>query len=362
MLGRAVTIGVLATGASLLLATGADAATKTVYAGPQIKRPKGLERSEPNAFYPREIEVHAGDKIMFEYLGFHNISYAPPGTKHPILLTADTTIAGLNDGAGAAFWFNGRPRYIFTPTVAFAAGNTIGANGKPMALADGKQFISSGLPLSEPRPKGWTVTYPKTGTFRMQCDVHPGTAMTVHVRAKSAKIPSKAEDKRRADAELRADYKLAAKQKAYKGPAGNVVRVGNDDPAGMSQISFFPKVKRIKVGDTVRFEMTKKTGEEHTVTFGPTDYVTPIEKIGPEAQATGLPKVVLDPRLFHPSDPGLPVYDGANHGNGFLSSGIIDGGDGGLVPRAWSVRFTKAGSFDYLCLLHPYMKGTVVVS
>jgi hypothetical protein len=99
------------------------------------------------------------------------------------------------------------------------------------------------------------------------------------------------------------------------------------------------------------------------VTFGPEPYLQPIEQIGPEADpGGGLPKVVLDPRLFHPSDPGVPNYDGTNHGNGFLSSGVLDGDDGGLVPRTWSVRFTKAGSYQFICLLHPVMRATIVVS
>jgi plastocyanin len=345
----------LAAGATLLMTSAAEAATKTISAGPQIKRPKGLERSEPNAFYPEAVKVHVGDKVGFVFAGFHNISYAPKGTSHPVLLKADNPITGSLDAAGAPFWFNGKPRYIFTPSVAFPQGNQ---------KADGAGFISSGLPLTDPPPKPWQVTFPKAGTYEFHCDVHPGMKATVTVVKKGAKIPSAADDKKVANQELKDDYALAKKLKAFKGPAGNVVRVGNDDAkTGMAMIAFFPKSKSIKVGDTVRFEMSKNTGEEHTVTFGPEPYVTPIETIGPEADpAGGLPKVVLDPRLFHPSDPGVPNYDGTNHGNGFLNSGVIDGVSGGLVPQAWNVKFTKAGSYQFICLLHPVMRATIVVS
>jgi plastocyanin len=352
---RARTAVLLAAGATLLMTSAAEAATKQISAGPQIKRPKGLERSEPNAFYPNAVKVHVGDKVAFAFAGFHNISYAPKGTKHPVLLAADTPIAGSTDAAGAAFWFNGKPRYIFTPTVAFPSGNS---------TADGKAFISSGLPLTDPPPKPWQVSFPKAGTYEFHCDVHPGMKATVTVVKKGAKIPSAADDKKAAKQQLTDDYALAKKLKAFKGPAGNVVRVGNDDAkTGMAMIAFFPKTKSIKVGDTVRFEMTKKTGEEHTVTFGPEAYLTPIEQIGAEANpAGGLPKIPLDARLFHPSDPGVPNYDGTNHGNGFLNSGVIDGDPGGLVPQAWSVKFTKAGSYQYICLLHPVMRATINVS
>src|SRR3954453_6953961 len=118
-----------AAGATLLMTSAAEAATKTISAGPQIKRPKGLERAEPNTFYPKAVKVHVGDKVAFAFKGFHNISFAPKGTKHPLLLTADTTISGVTDAAGAPFWFNGKPRYIFTPSVAFPQGNST-ADGK----------------------------------------------------------------------------------------------------------------------------------------------------------------------------------------------------------------------------------------
>jgi plastocyanin len=39
----------------------------------------------------------------------------------------------------------------------------------------------------------------------------------------------------------------------------------------------------------------------------------------------------------------------------FDSTGI-DGGE------AWAYRFGKAGTYGYFCALHPYMKGTVVVT
>jgi len=353
MLSRTGTAALIAC-LTLVAPAAARAATKTVYAGPQLKRPAGLKRAEPNIFYPRAIEVHQGDKVAFTYKGFHNISYAPPGTSHPILLAPDTPTTGINDAAGAPFWFNGRPRYQFNTLVAFFQGNSI---------ADNSGFINSGMPFTAPPPPPWKVTFPKTGKFAFHCDVHPGMQMTVTVRPKSAKIPSAAQDKRRANAELKADYVLARKLKAFKGPSGNVVRIGNDDRKGMATVSFFRSKKQIKVGQSVRFEMTKGTGEEHTVTFGPADYLTPIEQITAETPQGGQIKIPLDARLFYPSDRlPLPDYDGTNHGNGFFNTGVLDGDDGGLVPRTATIRFTKAGSYTYICLLHTYMKGTIVVS
>src|SRR5262245_12169317 len=97
---RAPIAVLLAASATLMLASTAGAATKTVYAGPQIKRPKGLENAEPNSFYPGKIQVHVKDKINFVWKGLHNISYAPPGKTHPYIREDFQPTAGVTDAAG----------------------------------------------------------------------------------------------------------------------------------------------------------------------------------------------------------------------------------------------------------------------
>jgi LPXTG-motif cell wall-anchored protein len=49
---------------------------------------------------------------------------------------------------------------------------------------------------------------------------------------------------------------------------------------------------------------------------------------------------------------GGPTYDGT----GFVGSGILDG-----VGASFSLTFTKAGTYNYVCLLHPGMNGRVAV-
>ena len=45
----------------------------------------------------------------------------------------------------------------------------------------------------------------------------------------------------------------------------------------------------------------------------------------------------------------------ATHADGAFDSGILDPG------QSFSYTFDEAGTFDYICLVHPEMKGTVVV-
>ncbi len=77
---------------------------------------------------------------------------------------------------------------------------------------------------------------------------------------------------------------------------------------GITNFAFAPATLTVKVGDTVTW--TNKDEEPHTVVAGDGSFHSP----GLDANAT------------------------------------------------YSFTFTKAGSFDYVCSIHPFMHGTVVVS
>ena len=96
-------------------------------------------------------------------------------------------------------------------------------------------------------------------------------------------VPGKKADKRRLAKQVKASTKLAKKLAAFDGPEGNVVRAGND-AKGIAQIAFFPAKKTVKVGDTVKFEMSKATIEIHNVAFGPKPYLDSKPFLGPGAQ------------------------------------------------------------------------------
>lgn len=117
--------------------------------------------------------------------------------------------------------------------------------------------------------------------------------------------------------------------------------------------------------------MPQRSTEDHTFTFGPINgkdaYVDQIAAsfVMPAAGAAGPPTLVVDPRAGYPSENpalGLPSYDGMNHGNGYFNSGILDRGRDTPPPSAVRVKFTKAGTYQYLCLIHPFMRGQVTVS
>ncbi|MCA1690230.1 MAG: hypothetical protein LC720_07325, partial [Actinobacteria bacterium] len=65
-----------------------------------------------------------------------------------------------------------------------------------------------------------------------------------------------------------------------------------------------------------------------------------------------------------PSDPPpkLPPYTGANHGNGFLTGGILDNDPKSPPPNSTTMTFAKPGTYHYECVIHAHMDGTMVVT
>jgi len=76
---------------------------------------------------------------------------------------------------------------------------------------------------------------------------------------------------------------------------------------------------------------------------------------------TGAPPQ-LNPLGVYSSDPlPLPAYDGSNHGDGFLNSGLIDNDPASPFPDAVQVTFPKPGTYAYECVIHEKMDGKIVV-
>jgi plastocyanin len=146
--------------------------------------------------------------------------------------------------------------------------------------------------------------------------------------------------------------------------AGGALRVlvgAGDNATGAEITAFFPSKLDVHVGDTVAFVNHDQT-DIHTVTFGPESVTGSIEKgfVFPKGR-----QVLLNPLGGLPSDPpaGPVQYDGRNHGNGYVNSGVLQpqGAPAAAGPKSFSVTFTKAGVYHYECVVHANMDGTIVV-
>jgi len=343
-------IAVIAGAALLIPAAAAQGATKDMFAGTP---PKGLLKGVPefatdNAFYPKRVTIHKGDRISFQIVGFHNIYLPKKGDPEPALFVPDPSnpVAGVKDAAGADFWFNGQPSLGINPGV---AGPTGGSS------YDGSEAVGSGIPIAGP-PEPLKVKFPKKGRYTVLCAVHPGMKGTVVVKGKKAHIPSKKQDRKRIKKQARAASKLAKKLVAGQGvPKGLTVKAGNDKK-GVATIAFFPAKKTVKVGQQVTFTMSNKSTETHNVAFGPEAYAAELAQsfIGPPG---------LDPRTVSPSEPSALVVNGTSHGNGFVNTGLLDDVKGTPLPKSATVSFSKPGTYQYYCIVHgAEMKGSITVT
>jgi plastocyanin len=345
-------------GALLIPAAGAQAATKPVYAGPP---PNGSLKGVPefatdNAFYPKKTTIHKGDRVSFQFRGFHNFFLPQKGEDPAELFVLDpgNPVSGIKDAAGVDFWFNGKvPAIGINPEAAAPTG------GKTY---NGKSAVGSGLPPDQGAPKPFKVRFTKKGRYTVYCSVHPGMKGSIVVKAKKARIPSKKQDRKRINRQKKAAAKLAKKLAASPGPSGLTVKAGNDKK-GIATIAFFPANKTVKVGDKVTFAISKKSTETHNVAFAPEAY-------GNELAAEFLLPTGVDPRTAYPSQPpGTSLVVSSTpplvHGNGFVNTGLLDDVKSSPLPSSAVVSFSTPGTYDYYCIVHggpQGMRGKITVT
>jgi plastocyanin len=346
---------VLAVAAVAMIApAAASAATHTVFAGAAGATSSAPDQYSANGFFRRTLTIHVGDSVSWQFRGFHTVTFPARGQDAPGFLVPDTSapVAGVNDGTGAPFWFNGQPSLALNPQVAAPQGGT---------TVTGARLVNSGLPSATP-PKPFTARFTRAGTFNYFCPIHPGMRGTVRVVSPDRRIPTTRQNDAARTREIAAVARhartTAAKPAPAATPTGGTVQVGRS-PIGerFTLDAFFPAGINVRVGQTVAFTMAGQgTQEVHTVTFGPTAAVRHIPFVGP----TG-----INPQAVYPSDPPtgpLPPYNGTNHGNGFLNSGVLDNITASPQPNVARVTFSRAGTYQYECVIHEGMEGTVTVA
>ena len=351
---RGLTVLVIAGVAAALAAPAATAKTKVVVAGgppPKASQAGGLKfpaELDLNGFFRKTVTIHAGDSVKWVWSKrvVHTVTFLAKGDSRPPFEQPDPAnpYTGYNDSLGSPFWFNGQPSIQIPPENAFPQGGS---------SADGKTYRNSGL--SAPDFKAYTLKFPKKGSYKYLCLVHPGMDARVKVLPKSSTIPSARADRKARNKEFAKALKDAKRLGKLK-PSGNNVVAGNDNDT-VAWFRFFPATRTIKAGQSVRFSITS-TSEIHTMSFGPqatSDFV----EVHP--QPAGPPRLQFSPLVIMPSDNPLPPYTGANHGNGFFNTGVIDTNPASPNPSSVEVTFSNPGSYLFECTIHPGMQGTIKV-
>jgi plastocyanin len=341
--------------AAVALSAPASAKTKTVYPGGPAKWAAKLARKGDavNRFLVQRVTINVGDTVDWNGKSlagnFHDVDLPVQGGGDvPFIINTAQAVSGANDAAGNPFWFNGKPGYSFNPALAFPTGGT---------TYDGTTRLTSGLPLG--KPTDFKVTFTKAGTYKYFCDIHPDMVGFVVVRPAGKKVPSAAQD-RKMLAEEEASSTSTLKSLSETKVTGKRVQLGAASTVGPEVLAFFPSKLTVKRGTTVTFAMGAHTREFHTATFGD------VSKHGYLAQLANAfvgPLGAIDPIGAYPSDPTQPlVLSPTSHGNGFVNTGALDtDSDTKTIPASGRITFTKAGTYRFICLIHPFMHGTIVV-
>ncbi len=341
-------------GAALALPAGAAGRTTEVFAGGPPAFAGELQQNYGagiNNYLLDKVTIHEGDSVEWSGLaaGFHTVDIPEAGGSDlPLIIPSGTNVGDVKDAAGNPFWFDGQPNLTFNPTLF----QPIGGN-----VYNGSARIDSGLPFGPPQP--FKVAFTKPGVYHYFCDVHYGMTGTVVVVAKNKPVPSPHQN---SVALIKAEkaYVASAKRVDATKPPANSVSVGASGPSGLEVFAFFPGELHVASGTTVNFFMSEATRETHTATFGDTSEGGYVFNLGQTAFSS--PTGLIDPRGAYPSSVPMPIsLSPASHGNGFANTGALDRDTGTPTPASAQITFTEPGTYHYICLIHPFMHGTVIV-
>ena len=132
-----------------------------------------------------------------------------------------------------------------------------------------------------------------------------------------------------------------------------MVLVGGNDSAYNAELQgFFPQNITIHVGDKVTWK--QNTMDIHTVTFTPGMNKTP-DLIVPVPGVNG--SLMINPIVAFPAAPEGGMYNGSTYAN----SAVM--GPDATQAKNFSLTFTKAGIYRYICVVHAgeNMTGQVIV-
>jgi plastocyanin len=341
--------------AALAVPALAQAATKVVDMGTPLSSQKAFQSAggDVNDFFPHGVTIHAGDKVKFVPTGFHSVDIPARGSGQLALITpTGAKVAGSNDAAGQPFWFNGQD------VVGFNSALLAGKFGKSLKYTGAKR-VESGLPLA-PKNKPVTVRFTKAGNYTYFCDVHAGMKGVVHVK-KSGKVPSKKADKKALKRQVARGLKVTKALSTSTVPA-NTIDVGVAGAHGEELYAFKPAAVQVPVGTTLRFRMSPTSFEDHTATTGPGDpEKDPSSYLG--QIAASFQGTTPDPRAVYPSEPPTTTASLTPllHGNGFWNSGVMDTSAATPLAGDNSVTFGAPGTYQFYCMIHPFMHATVTV-
>lgn len=213
---------------------------------------------------------------------------------------------------------------------------------------DGTQTFSSTIIPTGQNPETFSVSFPKAGSFTYFCIIHPGMSGTVKVVDDASTADTQAAINARAKTEQAkwfaegAAAKKTLTETAPKKTANSdgtttwTIEMGANTPH-TAVLAFSPASADIKAGDKVVF--LNNSHDPHTATFkGPK--ALPANPEAPEAMA---PSPGKSPQTLNETD----LFS-----SGWLPPNVPPGQAPPEAVRSFTFVVPKAGTYDYICLLH----------
>ena len=300
----------------------------------------GAENLVYGTFFPKNLAVRPGDTVVFENRGSNDIHTVTLGVKSdrsnaPALITK----AGQPNPAVFGPCYSDQPA---GPTVTCKPGVTAAPEFTGSGFWNSGQILFASAP---PAAGSKTATVKigagvAPGPYTVTCLLHPFMESTLTVVATDAERRSPNQVTAAADQELGADKTqagaISAPTPVTSATGATVTASWGDKLVAVNRFS--PETVAVKTGQIV----TWKIGSPympHTISF--------------------------NPPFKSPDEPNAFLPAGAKAGSSF-AGGVAHSGIFGPTPffpgDTFSLKFTKAGTYPYLCLLHPGMAGTIQVS
>ena len=352
-----------------------------------------------DAYFPNVVTVHAGDTVVFDYVGV--------GEPHTV------TLGALADAAVSAFSKLTPAQQNNPPKAAVAAdsklpqltqGNSLNvtptavdpcvlATGVPSGKTpcpttaipafDGQQpYYSSGWFKHNEKFAVHVSSTTPAGNYAFMCLIHrEGMSGKITVVPARKAVPSPAAQAALGKTQLAKDEgplgapaKLLAQGKppipGLTLPGSNPVLVGSGAPGSSSPGSidqFGPRTVHIPVGGSVTWWLTGF----HTITFNSTKANNDVQQVYGHGSVRINTQAAIP--VGGPGEPGKPPTGGTKqhvnfkvvasaswNGKGFHNSGLFGNSQPPNI-EGYELTFTHAGTYNYICTVHDKMKGTIVV-
>ncbi|MDQ3951461.1 MAG: hypothetical protein M3279_00645 [Actinomycetota bacterium] len=390
----AVTGGLLAAGPS----ASAGHAAISIQVGAQLGG-RSLPAESMRFFGPDTITVHQGDRITFDFRGFHTATMLPAGVGPEDWLAENAVPTGpfgfaRTDPDDGANEFKDNFPGVATPT-----DPSCGGTGQSPCDYTGASVLNSGAPFELPSTFTATVNAEPGTTFWVLCLVHHHMRKRIRVVADpAAATPQSAIDEARSEQAARdldwaqaTHTKYSSRKTSHETAGGRRVwdAWAGVDSRFVSLHAFYPKRLSVDRGDVVRWRFDQLVHEDHTVSMPDPGLFPRLNFDLPQCDPDGDQGAGPDTQPDHDQQTGEPICpEGStleidvSHdfwggtGNNVLSgpndvehSGIRGVQAEKLTPPAagidsFDVRFgARSGNrpFEYFCFLHP-MNASVAVN